>query len=134
MKTALAATGIEAQDLEGGTRIASCLQAFNQDWGRQVLGQGAVVLLITDGLERDVSTDLGEEMQSRQRIARRLIWLNPLLRWDQFTAKAAGIRAILPYVDSLRTSHSIASLMELAEVVSAPDDVGAKTLILKTMA
>jgi uncharacterized protein with von Willebrand factor type A (vWA) domain len=110
------------------------LQAFNRDWGRRVLGQGAVVLLITDGLERDVSADLGEEMRRLQRTARRLIWLNPLLRWDEFSAKAAGIRAILPYVDSLRASHSIASLMELAEVVSAPDDVGAKTRILKTMA
>jgi len=132
--TALAAAGVEAQDWEGGTRIASCLQAFNRDWGRRVLGQGAVVLLITDGLERDVSADLGEEMRRLQRTARRLIWLNPLLRWDEFSAKAAGIRAILPYVDSLRASHSIASLMELAEVVSAPDDVGAKTRILKTMA
>ncbi len=98
------------------------------------MGKEAVVLLIANGLERDVSADLEYEMQRLQRTARRLIWLNHLLRWDEFSEKAAGIRAILPYVDSFRTSHFITSLMELAEVISTPDDVGAKTRIFKTMA
>ena len=131
---ALAAAGAEAQDWSGGTRIAACLHAFNRDWGRRVLGQGAVVLLITDGLDRDEGGDLGREMERLHLSARRLIWINPLLRWDGFAPKAGGIRAMLPHVDSFRAGHSIASLEALAEAVSAARDSGEKDRLMRMMA
>ncbi|SDD99460.1 vWA domain-containing protein [Ruegeria marina] len=127
---ALKAAGAEAQDWEGGTRIGACLHAFNRDWSRRVMGQGAVVLLITDGLDRDDPDALAAEMERLHLSSRRLIWLNPLLRWSEFAPKARGIRAMLPYVDSFRAGHSIASLEELAEVISRPDDVGEKARLL----
>ena len=133
---ALAAAGAEAQDWEGGTRIGACLETFNRDWSRRVMGQGAVVLLITDGLDREAGDGAGQngslakQMQRLGLTARRLIWLNPLLRWDGFAPKAAGIRAMLPHVDSFRAGHSIASLEELAAVISKPDDVGEKARLL----
>ncbi len=127
---ALAAAGSEAQDWEGGTRIGSCLHDFNRDWSRRVLGQGAVVLLITDGLDRDDPDRLAHEMQRLHLSARRLIWLNPLLRWDGFAPRATGIRAMLPHVDSFRAGHSIASLEDLALVISSPDDVGEKSRLM----
>ena len=131
---ALAAAGAEAQDWSGGTRIAACLHAFNRDWARRVLGQGAVVLLITDGLDRDEGGDLGREMERLHLSARRLIWINPLLRWDGFAPKAGGIRAMLPHVDSFRAGHSIASLEALAEAVSAARDSGEKDRLMRMMA
>jgi len=130
---ALKAAGAQAQDWEGGTRIGSCIEAFNRDWSRRVMGQGAVVLLITDGLDRDNPDDLARQMQRLHLTARRLIWLNPLLRWDGFAPKAAGIRAMLPHVDSFRAGHSIASLEELATVISRPDDMGEKTRLMGMM-
>ena len=130
---ALAAAGAEAQDWEGGTRIGACLETFNRDWSRRVMGQGAVVLLITDGLDRDAPEDLARQMERLHLTARRLIWLNPLLRWDGFAAKAAGIRAMLPHVDSFRAGHSIASLQDLAEVISRPEDTGEKARLMAGM-
>jgi uncharacterized protein with von Willebrand factor type A (vWA) domain len=130
---ALAAAGAEAQDWEGGTRIGACLHEFNRDWSRRVMGQGAVVLLITDGLDRDDPKALAQEMQRLHLSARRLIWLNPLLRWDGFAAKAQGIRAMLPHVDSFRAGHSIASLEDLAAVISRPEDSGEKARLLSQM-
>ncbi|UWQ48442.1 VWA domain-containing protein [Leisingera caerulea] len=127
---ALAAAGAEAQDWEGGTRIGGCLHAFNRDWSRRVMGQGAVVLLITDGLDRGDPEVLAREMQRLQLSSRRLIWLNPLLRWDGFAPKAQGIRAMLPYTDSFRAGHSIASLEELAQVISSPSDTGEKARLM----
>ncbi len=127
---ALSAAGAEAQDWEGGTRIGASIEAFNRDWSRRVMGQGAVVLLITDGLDRDAPEDLARHMQRLRLSTRQLIWLNPLLRWDGFAPKAAGIRAMLPHVDSFRAGHSIASLEELAAVISRPDDVGEKTRLM----
>ncbi|MEM9551553.1 MAG: VWA domain-containing protein, partial [Pseudomonadota bacterium] len=94
---ALASAGAEAQDWEGGTRIGQCLHAFNRDWSRRVMGQGAVVLLITDGLDRDDPDALSHEMERLHLSARRLIWLNPLLRWEGFAPRARGIAAMLPY-------------------------------------
>ncbi|MEP3919899.1 VWA domain-containing protein [Ascidiaceihabitans sp.] len=127
---ALAAAGAEAQDWEGGTRIGQCLETFNRDWSRRVMGQGAVVLVITDGLDRDDPDALAKQMQRLQLSSKRLIWLNPLLRWDGFAPKARGIAAMLPHVDSFRAGHSIASLEELAEVISRPDDVGEKARLM----
>lgn len=127
---ALKAAGAQAQDWEGGTRIGQSLEAFNRDWSRRVLGQGAVVLLITDGLDRDDPDALARQMKRLHLSARRVIWLNPLLRWDGFAPKAAGIRAMLPHVDSFRAGHSIASLEALAAAISKPDDVGEKTRLM----
>ena len=94
------------------------------------MGQGAVVLLITDGLDRDAPEELARQMERLHLTARRVIWLNPLLRWDGFAAKAAGIRAMLPHVDSFRAGHSIASLEELAAVISRPEDQGEKARLI----
>ncbi|WP_137700230.1 vWA domain-containing protein [Marimonas lutisalis] len=131
---ALAAAGAEAQDWEGGTRIGECLHAFNRDWSRRVMGQGAVVLLITDGLDRDDADLLEKEIERLHLSARRLIWLNPLLRWDGFAPKAAGIRAMLPHVDSFRAGHSIATLEELAGAISRTDDAGEKARLMAMLA
>ncbi len=127
---ALAAAGAEAQDWEGGTRIGACLHVFNRDWSRRVTGQGAVVLLITDGLDRDDPDQLTREIERLHLSSRRLIWLNPLLRWEGFAPKARGIAAMLPHVDSFRAGHSVASLQDLADVISRPDDVGEKARLM----
>lgn len=131
---ALKAAGAEAQDWEGGTRIASCLEAFNRDWSRRVLGQGAVVLIITDGLDRDEPERLARAMERLHLSARRVIWVNPLLRWEGFAPKAAGIRAMLPHVDSFRAGHNIAALEGLAEALSRPGDAGEKARLMRMLA
>ena len=95
-----------------------------------MLGQGAVVLLITDGLDRDDPDALGREMQRLHLSARRLIWLNPLLRWDGFAPRAQGIRAMLPHVDSFRAGHSIKAIEDLAAAISRPDDIGEKARLM----
>jgi uncharacterized protein with von Willebrand factor type A (vWA) domain len=130
---ALKAAGAEAQDWEGGTRIASCLETFNRDWSRRVLGQGAVVLLITDGLDRDAPERLEAAMERLHLSARRVIWVNPLLRWEGFAPRAAGIRAMLPHVDTFRAGHNIAALEGLAEALSRPDDAGEKARLMRMM-
>jgi len=130
---ALAAAGAEAQDWEGGTRIGDCLHAFNRDWSRRVMGQGAVVLLITDGLERGAADQLEAEIERLHLSSRRLIWLNPLLRWDGFAPKAQGIMTMLPHVDSFRAGHSIASLEDLAAVISKPYDMGEKARLISAL-
>jgi len=131
---ALGAAGAEAQDWEGGTRIGACLHAFNRDWARRVLGSGATVLLITDGLERDAPEQLAHEMERLHLSARRLIWVNPLLRWQKFAPKARGIAAMLPHVDCFRAGHNVASLEQLAAALSQGGDGGEKTRFMQRLA
>ena len=110
-------------DWEGGTRIGEALATFNRDWSRRVLAQGAVVLLITDGLERAADDgELDELARETERLAkscRRLIWLNPLLRFDGFEARAGGIRAMMPHVDDFRAVHSLEALSDLCAALGS---------------
>jgi uncharacterized protein with von Willebrand factor type A (vWA) domain len=115
---ALAKASEQADDWSGGTRIGACLHEFNRFWNRRVLGQGAIVLLITDGLDREGGPGLAEEMERLHRSCRRLIWLNPLLRYDAFAPKSQGNRAMLPHVDEFRPVHNLDSLEDLARVLS----------------
>ncbi|MGG5808423.1 vWA domain-containing protein [Falsiroseomonas sp. CW058] len=112
--------GRAVPDWSGGTRIGESLEKFNRLWARRVLGQGAVVLLITDGLDREGARGLAEATDRLRRSCRRLIWLNPLLRYAGFQPKSQGIRAMLPHVDEFRPVHNLASLKELVAVLSDP--------------
>lgn len=130
---ALKAAGTEATDWEGGTRIGASLHEFNRVWSRRVLGQGAVVLLITDGLDRDKADQLAKEAERLRLSCRKLIWLNPLLRWEGFAPKAQGVKALLPQVDSFRAAHNIGALEDLAAVLSRADDVGERARLLREL-
>lgn len=116
---ALAACSAAVEDWSGGTRIAPSLAAFNKVWSRRVLSGGAVVLLVTDGLERDGTADLARAADRLHRSCRRLVWLNPLLRFDGFEARAQGIRALLPHVDEFRTIHNVSAVAELVAALDA---------------
>lgn len=106
------------KDWSGGTRIGETLHQFNRLWSRRVLGQGATVILITDGLERDRVDELDAEMDRLHRSSRRLIWLNPLLRFDGFEARARGVVTMLKHVDEVRAIHNIAAMGDLVAALA----------------
>lgn len=114
---ALTACAGSVEDWSGGTRIAAALRDFNRLWSRRTMHGGPIVLLVTDGLERDSDDDLAHEIDRLHRSCRRLIWLNPLLRYDRFQAKARGIRAMLPHVDEFRSIHSLDTIADLVEAL-----------------
>lgn len=114
---ALCSSGV--QDWAGGTRIGATLHEFNRRWSRRVLGQGAMVILFTDGLEREGIDQLSKEIERLHKSCRRLVWVNPLLRYDAFQAKASGLRAMLPHVDEFRPIHNLASMADLVAGLSA---------------
>jgi uncharacterized protein len=120
---ALARCSTLAVDWSGGTRIGEALARFNRDWSRRVLAQGAITLLFTDGLERDNLDGLKAEMERLAKSSRRIIWVNPLLRYGDFAAKAGGIRAMLPHVDSFRPIHNLASMADLCQALSGGRDL-----------
>ena len=114
---ALAHVSADVADWDGGTRIGESLARFNRDWGRRVLAQSATVVLLSDGLERDPETDLSFQMQRLRASCRQLIWLNPILRYAGFEARAAGIRKMLPHVDLFLPAHNLASLSGLIGIL-----------------
>ena len=116
---ALASCTSSVEDWAGGTRISASLHSFNKLWSRRVLGQGAIVLLISDGLEREADDKLAFEMDRLHRSCRRLIWLNPLLRYGGFEAKAQGIKMMLPHVDEFRPVHNLSSMDALIDALSS---------------
>jgi hypothetical protein len=110
---ALQKASAQVEDWSGGTRIGQALHEFNNRWSRRVLGQGAVVLLITDGLDREGAAGLAEEMERLHKSCSRLIWLNPLLRYGGYEPKSQGNKAMLPHVDEFRPVHNLESLAGL---------------------
>lgn len=107
----------EVPDWRGGTRIASCLAEFNRRWARRLLGGNAALLLVTDGLDRDDAGRLGEVAAQLRRQAHQIVWLNPLLRFEGFEPRAAGVRALLPHVDRVLPVHNLASLADLGRAL-----------------
>ena len=117
---ALANCSASVEDWAGGTRISASLHNFNKLWARRVLSQGAIVLLISDGLEREADSRLAFEMDRLHRSCRRLIWLNPLLRFGGFDAKAQGLKMMLPHVDEFSPVNNLSSIQELITTLSRP--------------
>lgn len=118
---ALTVTADAVQDWSGGTRIGACLREFNRAWSRRVLGQGAITLILSDGLDRDGGEGLRQEMDRLHRSCRQLIWLNPLLRYAAFEPRARGIQSMLPYVDRFLAGHNINSLRQLIVVLGGEE-------------
>jgi uncharacterized protein with von Willebrand factor type A (vWA) domain len=116
---ALARVAAAVADWGGGTRIGASLAEFNRRWSRRLLGQNAVVLMISDGLDADAGAGLAFEMERLSKSCARLVWLNPLLRYSAFEARPAGIRAMLPYVDDFLPVHNLRSLTDLAAALAA---------------
>jgi hypothetical protein len=117
---AMARVAEAIKDWSGGTRIGASLREFNWQWGRRVLGQNACVLLVSDGLDREAGEGLGDEMERLAKSCRYLVWLNPLLRYEKFEARPAGVRAMLPHVDLFLPVHNLDSLLDLAKALSGP--------------
>ena len=114
---ALARIAGDVVDWDGGTRIGACIERFNVEWGRRVLAQNAVVILLSDGLECDPESDLEFQMQRLRLSCRELIWLNPVLRYEGFEPRASGIRRMLPHVDRFLPAHNVLSLRALARIL-----------------
>jgi uncharacterized protein len=117
---ALARAGETVQDWKGGTRLGACLDDFNRRWARRVLGGNAAVMLVTDGLDRDDGGRLAEAAARLHRLAHEVIWLNPLLRFDGFEPRAAGVRALLPHVDRMLPMHNLNRLADLGRALRQP--------------
>ncbi|MGH8692235.1 MAG: vWA domain-containing protein, partial [Burkholderiales bacterium] len=117
---AMARVADAIKDWSGGTRIGASLREFNWRWGRRTLAQNACVMLVSDGLDREAGEGLGEEMERLAKSCRSLVWLNPLLRYEKFEARPAGVRAMLPHVDLFLPVHNLKSLVDLAKTLSNP--------------
>jgi hypothetical protein len=129
---AIAALAEQVLDWSGGTRIGAALAEFNRRWARRVLAGRATVLLVTDGLDHEAIELLDAEMARLARFAHRIVWLNPLLRYADFTPRARGVRAILPHVDAHRPVHDLDSLSafgrDFATLTRAPASRAAASL------
>ena len=115
---ALVAAGAAVPDWSGGTRLADGLKAFLDRWGRRGMARGAVVVLFSDGWERDHPEALGEQMRRLQALAHRVVWVNPHRGKAGYQPLQQGIVAALPFVDDFVAGHSMATFEELMEVVS----------------
>jgi uncharacterized protein len=105
-------------DWAAGTRIGASLKTFNDVWGRRAMARGAVVLIVSDGWERQDNALVGREMQRLHRGAYAVVWANPLRGSAAYEPLAGGMRAALPYVDRFVAGHDLASLEELAGLLS----------------
>jgi uncharacterized protein with von Willebrand factor type A (vWA) domain len=114
---ALTRAASSVADWSGGTRLGDGLRAFNDEWGVRGMARGAIVVLLSDGWDRGDPADLAEQMARLQRVAHKVVWVNPLKASPGYQPLARGMAAALPHVDEFVEGHSLASLEELAEVL-----------------
>ena len=117
-ETALRSAAARVTDWSGGTRIGASLKSFNDEWGRRALTRGAVVVIASDGWEREEASVVGHEMARLARQAYAVVWVNPLKGHPDYQPLAGGMRAALPYVDRFLSGHNLSSLEELADVLT----------------
>jgi len=127
--SALRSVHRDVEDFGGGTRIGAALKTFNFEWGRRVLGQGAAVLIISDGWDRGDVDTLRREMERLQRSCHRLIWLNPLLGSPRYEPLTRGIQAALPLIDDFLPVHNLESLEQLATHLQRLPRGGSRTSV-----
>jgi uncharacterized protein with von Willebrand factor type A (vWA) domain len=114
---ALRRTSQQVADWSGGTRIGECLRAFNDRWGVRGLARGAIVVVLSDGWDRGNPDLLAEQMRRIQRVAHRVVWVNPLKVTPGYAPLARGMAAALPHVDAFVEGHSLDALERLARVI-----------------
>lgn len=105
-------------DWSGGTRLGDGIRRFNDEWGVRGMARGAIVVILSDGWDRGDPAVLAAQMARLQRVAHRIVWVNPLKATDGYAPIARGMAAALPYVDRFVEGHSLAALEHLAEVVA----------------
>lgn len=120
-EVALQRAGRTAPDWSGGTRIGEALKAFNDDHGRRGMARGAVVVIVSDGWERDDPEVLGEQMARLSRLAHRIVWVNPRRASPRYEPLVGGMAAALPYVDTFVSGHSLEALDEVVAAISRQD-------------
>ena len=114
---ALARTSRQVADWSGGTRLGECVRMFNDRWGVRGMARGAIVVVLSDGWDRGNPEVLDEEMRRLQRVAHRVVWVNPLKVTPGYAPLARGMAAALPHVDAFVEGHSLAALERLTEVI-----------------
>jgi uncharacterized protein with von Willebrand factor type A (vWA) domain len=117
-EAALARAAEIAIDWGSGTRIGASLSEFNSVYGRRALSRGAVVVIVSDGWERDDPDLIGREMAKLARAAYAVVWVNPLKGNPEYQPLAGGMRAALPFVDRFLPGHNLRSLEELGAVLA----------------
>ncbi len=117
---ALARAAAEAPDWSGGTRIGAAIAAFNDRHGRRGMARGAVVVVVSDGWEREDPAELGEQMARLGRLAHRVVWVNPRRADDRYEPLGGGMAAALPHCDAFVSGHSLAALDEVLAAIATP--------------
>ena len=115
---ALAQTSTQVSDWSGGTRLGECLRTFNDSWGIGGMARGSIFVVLSDGWDRGDPEVLAEQMQRLNRVAFRMIWVNPLKVSPGYAPLARGMAAALPFIDDFVEGHSLDALQRLTEVIS----------------
>jgi uncharacterized protein with von Willebrand factor type A (vWA) domain len=116
---ALQRASVAAPDWSGGTRIGAALASFNDEFGRRGLARGAIVVIVSDGWERDDPAVLGEQMARLARLAHRIVWVNPGSASERYQPLVGGMAAALPHIDRMVSGHSLAAVSELVDAIRA---------------
>jgi len=124
---ALARASAAVADWSGGTRIGANLRRFNDAWGMRGTARGAIVVIVSDGWERDEPSELAEQMQRLARVAHRIVWVNPLKASPGYAPLARGMAAALPFVDHFVEGHSVDALVDLVRTIATTDGLGGRS-------
>jgi uncharacterized protein len=115
---ALQRASAQVPDWSGGTRLGESMKKFNDTWGVRGMARGAIVVILSDGWDRGEPAVLAEQMKRLQRVAHRVVWVNPLKVTPGYAPLARGMAAALPYIDEFVEGHSMAALEQLTRVIS----------------
>jgi uncharacterized protein with von Willebrand factor type A (vWA) domain len=115
----LGAAGEAIADFAGGTRLGVSLAELRRYHARRLTGRRTLVLVISDGLDTGEPEVLEHELQWLKRHSRRVLWLNPLLRYEGYAPLARGAAVLHRHADAMLAVHNLNALEQLASSLAA---------------
>jgi len=107
---AMTRLSLMADGFGGGTKLGDCLEVFNHQYAKKTLNSRSIVMIFSDGYEVGTPENLCIQLGKIKKRARRLVWLNPLLGWQNYQPVTAAMNAALPFIDHFAVANTLESL------------------------
>ncbi|MCR9136533.1 MAG: VWA domain-containing protein [Alphaproteobacteria bacterium] len=116
---AMTRLALMAEGFGGGTRLGDSLATFNRHYAKRAVNSRTVAIIVSDGYDTGTPENLASELARMKKRVRKLVWLNPLLGWQNYQPVTAAMQAAQPHIDHFAAANTLESVAQLEPHLAA---------------